>query len=88
MIQERVPGGRVWTTRLGPHGETVEDFAIVGRLIDSKTGEFTVKVAGIGPRGCKPLASSFLRRDIWKKGSLALPLTGRTAIWKCCCKSQ
>jgi hypothetical protein len=50
-IREQVPGGRVWTTRLGPHGETVEDFAIVGRLIDSKTGQFTVTVAGIGPRG-------------------------------------
>lgn len=51
MIREQVPGGRVWTSRLGPHGETVEDFAIVGRLIDSKTGQFTVTVAGIGPRG-------------------------------------
>lgn len=51
MIREQVPGGRVWTSRLGPNGETVEDFAIVGRLIDSKTGQFTVTVAGIGPRG-------------------------------------
>ncbi len=51
MIREQLPGGRVWTTRFGPHGETVEDFAIVGRLIDSKTGQFTVTVAGIGPRG-------------------------------------
>jgi hypothetical protein len=51
MIREQIPGGRVWTTRLGPHGETVEDFAIVSRLIDSNTGQFTVTVAGIGPRG-------------------------------------
>ena len=51
MIREQVPGGKVWTTRLGPDGETVEDFAIVGRLINSKTGQFTVTVAGIGPRG-------------------------------------
>lgn len=51
MIREQAPNGRVWTTRLGPHGETMEDFAIVGRLIDSKTGQFTVTVAGIGPRG-------------------------------------
>lgn len=51
MIREQVPGGRVWTSRLGPNGETVEDFAIVSRLIDSKTGQFTVTVAGIGPRG-------------------------------------
>lgn len=51
MIREEVAGGRVWTTRFGPGGETVEDFAIVARLVDSKTGQFTVTVAGIGPRG-------------------------------------
>jgi hypothetical protein len=51
MIREQVPRGRVWTTVVGPHGETTQDFAIVARLIDSKTGEFTVTVAGIGPRG-------------------------------------
>jgi hypothetical protein len=51
MIREQVPGGRVWNTRLGPHGEVLEDFAIVSRLIDSKTGQFTVTVAGIGPQG-------------------------------------
>lgn len=51
MIREEVAGGNVWTTRFGPNGETVEDFAIVSRLIDSKTGQFTVTVAGIGPRG-------------------------------------
>lgn len=51
MIREQVPRGKVWTTRLGSNGETLEDFAIVGRLIDSKTGQFTVTIAGIGPRG-------------------------------------
>lgn len=50
-IREQVPGGRAWTTSLGPDGEVVKDFAIVSRLIDSKTGQFTVTVAGIGPRG-------------------------------------
>ena len=51
MIREQLPGGRVWKTRLGPNGETLEDFAIVSRLLDSKTGQFTVTVAGIGPKG-------------------------------------
>ncbi|HET7346022.1 MAG TPA: hypothetical protein VFJ10_01750 [Acidobacteriaceae bacterium] len=51
MIREQAPGGKVWTTRLGAAGETVKDFAVVSRLIDSKTGQFTVTVAGIGPRG-------------------------------------
>lgn len=51
VIREQVPNGRIWTTRLGPNGQTLEDYAIVGRLIDSKTGQFTVTIAGIGPRG-------------------------------------
>jgi len=51
MIREQLPGGRVWKTRLGPNGETLEDFAIVSRLVNSKTGQFTVTVAGIGPKG-------------------------------------
>jgi hypothetical protein len=51
MIRERTPGGRVWHTRLGSQGETLEDFGIVSRLLDSKTGQFTVTVAGIGPKG-------------------------------------
>lgn len=51
MIREEVAGGRVWTTRFGKDGETVEDFSIVARLVDSKTGQFTVTIAGIGPRG-------------------------------------
>jgi hypothetical protein len=50
-IQERIPGGRAWHTRSGPQGETLEDFGIVTRLIDSKTGQFTITAAGIGPKG-------------------------------------
>ena len=51
MIRESGQGGRIWKTRLGNRGETIEDFAIVGRLLDSKTGQFTVTTAGIGPNG-------------------------------------
>jgi hypothetical protein len=77
MIREQVPGGRVWTTRLGPHGETVEDFAIVGRLIDSKTGQFTVTVAGIGPRGTQA-AGEFVSSSRYLEEGLA----GVPADWQ------
>jgi hypothetical protein len=50
-IREQAPGTRVWRTGLGNHGETTEDFAIVARLLDSKTGQFTITTAGIGPNG-------------------------------------
>jgi hypothetical protein len=70
MIREQVRGGRVWTTRLGAHGETVEDFAIVCRLIDSKTGQFTVTVAGIGPRGTQA-AGEFVSSSRYLEEGLA-----------------
>lgn len=70
MIREQVPGGRVWTTRLGPHGETLEDFAIVGRLVNSKTGQFTVTIAGIGPRGTQA-AGEFVTSSRYLKEGLA-----------------
>jgi hypothetical protein len=75
-IHERIPGGRVWTTRLGPHGETVEDFAIVGRLIDSKTGQFAVTIAGIGPRGTQA-AGEFVSSS----RALSEGLAGAPADW-------
>ena len=70
MIREQVPGGRTWSTRFGPHGETVEDFAIVGRLIDSKTGQFTVTIAGIGPRGTQA-AGEFVSSSRYLEEGLA-----------------
>ena len=51
MIREQAPGSRVWKTHIGTQGETTDDFAIVARLLDSKTGQFTVTAAGIGPHG-------------------------------------
>ncbi len=77
MIREEVPGGKVWTTRLGPGGETVEDFAIVARLVDSKTGQFTVTVAGIGPRGTQA-AGEFVTSTRYLDEGLA----GAPADWQ------
>lgn len=83
MIRERTPGGRVWRTRLGSHGETLEDFGIVSRFIDSKTGQFTVTVAGIGPKGTQAAGefvanAQFLEAGLrdapanWQKGNLEI----------------
>ena len=46
MIREQGPAGRAWHARFGPHGEVVEDFGIVTRLLNSKTGQFVVSTAG------------------------------------------
>jgi hypothetical protein len=50
-IREQIPGGRVWSSVSTGKGIPAKDFAIVGRLLDSKTGQFTIIVAGITGSG-------------------------------------
>jgi hypothetical protein len=75
MIREEVAPGKVWTSQSGPNGETVEDFAVVARLVDSKTGQFTVTVAGIGPRGTQA-AGEFVTSSRYLEEGLAGAPTG------------
>jgi hypothetical protein len=56
MIREQGPAGRVWRAKFGPHGEVIEDFAIVTRLLNSKTGQFVVSTAGILAEGTQAAA--------------------------------
>ena len=46
MIREQGPAGRAWHAKFGPHGEVMEDFGVVTRLLNSKTGQFVVSTAG------------------------------------------
>jgi hypothetical protein len=46
MIREQGPAGRAWHAKFGPHGEVMEDFGIVTRLLNSKTGQFVISTAG------------------------------------------
>jgi hypothetical protein len=56
LIREQGTPGRTWTARYGPHGEAVEDFGIVTRLLNSKTGQFVVATAGILSEGTQAAA--------------------------------
>ena len=60
-IREQGPAGRTWRPKYGPHGEVLEDFGIVTRLLNSKTGQFVVSTAGIladGTQAAAELVSS------------------------------
>jgi hypothetical protein len=46
MIREQGTAGRSWHAKFGPHGEVAEDFGVVTRLLNSKTGQFVVSTAG------------------------------------------
>jgi hypothetical protein len=51
-IREQIPGGRFWETQFDKSGVAlVKDYAIVARLLGSKTGQFTIIVAGIRDSG-------------------------------------
>jgi hypothetical protein len=47
IIQEEGPKGRRWYSRIDSNGKAVEDYAVVTRLLNSRTGQFVVIVAGI-----------------------------------------
>ena len=51
IIREQGPSGRRWLAKPGTNGQAREDFAVVTRLLDSKTGKFVVAVAGIQSYG-------------------------------------
>jgi len=62
-IQEQGPSGGARSWVLGPHGEIVEDFAIVTRLLDAKTGQALIAAAGLGANGTQAAGEFVSRRD-------------------------
>lgn len=50
-VREEIPGGRIWSATSNENGQVVHDYAIVARLLDSETGQFTVVVAGLTAEG-------------------------------------
>ena len=49
MVRELPPGNRVWQAYEGSDGEGNDDFAVVSRQLDSKTGQLAIAVTGTGP---------------------------------------
>jgi hypothetical protein len=62
-IQEQGSSGKARSWVIGPHGEVTEDFAIVTRLLDSKTGQVLIAVAGLGANGTQAAGEFISRRD-------------------------
>lgn len=50
-IREQVPRGRTWVSVYSKSQMLEEDYGIVARLLDSKTGQFTVIAAGLRDSG-------------------------------------
>jgi len=72
-IRERIPGGRAWRPNLREAERFGEDFAIVARLLDSKTGQFTVIAAGLTSSGTQAAGEFVSSQDFLEKGLRAVP---------------
>ncbi len=51
LIREEGPSGRRWYSKVDSNGKALEDYAVVTRLLNSRTGQFVVSVAGIKSYG-------------------------------------
>jgi hypothetical protein len=50
-IEDRSSPGKVWSYGPGPYLKITEDYGVVTRLLDSKTGQVLIAAAGIGEHG-------------------------------------
>jgi hypothetical protein len=78
LIREQTDGSRVWIEHRGSAGEVLDDTAIVARLLDSKTGQFTVIVAGIGERGTQAAGEFVSNPEFLEQGLRSLPAGWQT----------
>ena len=72
-ISEQTPNGRVWRSNLRDAERSGEDYAIVARLLDSKTGQFMVIAAGLTSSGTQTAGEFVSNREILEKGLRTAP---------------
>ena len=72
-IHEEIPGGRVWRTNLRQSQQEGEDYAIVARLLDSTTGQFTIVAAGLTGGGTQTAGEFISNSDFLERGLRGAP---------------
>ncbi len=73
MIREQIPGGRVWRADLREFQRAGEDYAVVARLLDSKTGQFTIIAAGLTGSGTQAAGEFISNPDFLGRGLSTVP---------------
>lgn len=73
VIREQGPSGRKWSPKSAVNGAEVEDFGIVTRLLNSKTGQFVVAVAGIKSYGTQAAGELVSNPEYLEKALRAAP---------------
>ena len=73
VIREDGPSGRRWYSKSDADGKALEDFAVITRLLDSKTGQFVLIVAGIKSYGTQAAGELVSSPDYLQKALLSAP---------------
>ncbi|WP_263352988.1 hypothetical protein [Acidicapsa acidisoli] len=73
FIREQGPSGRQWRSKSGANGASTEDFGIVTRLLNSKTGQFVVAVAGVKSYGTQAAGELVTSEEYLEKALRAAP---------------
>lgn len=76
-LQERKPGGEIWSPLFDRNKNRVVDYGEVSRVLDSGTGQILITVAGVGPWGTQA-AADFVSKD----GFLVQGLRSAPAGWQ------
>ena len=66
-IYDATPGGRHWRQTSNDQGQVVRDFGLITRLLDSKTGQFTITVGGIAAGGTQAAAELIYNPDYFRE---------------------
>jgi hypothetical protein len=73
IIREEGTSGRQWYSRSDSSGKALEDYAVVTRLLNSRTGQFAVFVAGIKSYGTQAAGEFVSNPESLKVALQALP---------------
>jgi hypothetical protein len=73
FIREQIPGGRSWHFRSAQSQQPGADYAIVGRLMDSKTGQFDIVAGGITSQGTETSGEFLSSPEYLRQGLRAAP---------------
>ena len=73
FIREDIPNGRTWHSSLPPSQQFGDDYAIVARLLDSKTGQFTIIAAGLTGSGTQAAGEFVSSPEFLEKGLSGTP---------------
>jgi hypothetical protein len=73
IIKEEGPSGRRWRSETDANGNAVEDYAVVTRLLNSKTGQFVVVVAGIKSYGTQAAGEFVSNAEYLEKALRSAP---------------